>query len=186
MSPIAMAALRHYNGAMTSEGKERRWHVVQCKPHQEGRVAAQLTEQGGIETYFPKIGVFVPRRGERVQVVKPLFPGYIFSRLLMPDEWKLVTYTRGVARLVGSWDDGNWIDDAVIEAIRRHETEKDSLINYYHFTPHESVVVRSGPLKDLYGIFERYVDNNGRVRILLSLIGYEASVELEAEQLGKV
>ena len=39
---------------------------------------------------------------------------------------------------------------------------------------------------DLYGIFERYVDDRGRVRILLSLIGYQASVEMEAEQLEKL
>ena len=53
-------------------------------------------------------------------------------------------------------------------------------------TSQEAVVVRSGPLKDLYGIFERYVDEGGRVRILLSLVGYSAAVELESEQIAKV
>ena len=164
----------------------RRWNVVQSKPHNEERVAVQLEEQAGLEVYFPRIEVYSPRKGERVKVVKPLFPGYLFARLLMPDEWKLVTYTRGVARMLGDWQGENWIDDAVMEAIRKREDEKDRLIHYYHFEPKDSVVVRSGPLKDLYGIFERYVDARGRVRILLSLIGYQASVEMEAEQLEKL
>jgi len=166
--------------------KKRRWQVIQSKPHHEERVAVQLKEQAGLDVYFPKIEVFSPRKGQRVKVVKPLFPSYLFARLLMPDEWKLVTYTRGVARMLGSWKETSWIDDAVMDAIRARENEKDRLIHYYHFKPSESVVVKSGPLKDLYGIFERYVDDRGRVRILLSLIGYQASVEMEAEHLGKL
>ncbi len=165
---------------------KRRWHVVQAKPRQEGRVAIQLSEQAGIEVYFPKIEIFSQRKAGRTKVVRPLFPNYLFARILIPDEWKLVTYTRGVARLIGSWNSPSWIDDSVIAAIRGRENERDRLIHYYHFSPQESVYIRSGPLKDLYGIFERYVDELGRVRILLSLIGYQASVELEAEQLGRI
>ena len=97
----------------------------------------------------------------------------------------MVTYTRGVARIIGDWKQPSWIADLVIETIRQRESEKDRLIQYYHFQPRQSVFIRSGPLKDLYGIFERYVDDQGRVRILLSLLGYQASVELEAEHLGK-
>jgi transcription antitermination factor NusG len=166
--------------------EERRWYVIQSKPHNEERVAVQLAEQAGLEVYFPRIEVFSPRREGRVKVVKPLFPSYLFARLLMPDDWKLVTYTRGVARMLGDWRGASWIDDAVMDAIRRREDERDRLIHYYHFEPSENVVVKSGPLKDLYGIFERYVDDRGRVRILLSLIGYQASVEMEAEQLEKL
>jgi len=66
------------------------------------------------------------------------------------------------------------------------EQGRDRLIAYYRFHPQEAVVVRSGPLKDLYGIFDRYVDEGGRVRILLSLVGYSAAVELESEQIAKV
>lgn len=166
--------------------EERRWYVVQSKPHQEERVAVQLREQAGLDIYFPKIEVFSPRGGRRAKVVKPLFPSYLFASLIMPDEWKLVTYTRGVARMLGDWREACWVDTAVMDAIRKREDEKDRLIHYYHFQPSESVVVKSGPLKDLYGIFDRYVDDRGRVRILLSLIGYQASVEMEAEQLEKL
>jgi transcriptional antiterminator RfaH len=174
---------RRYTGDVE---KIRRWHVVQSKPKQEERVAVQLREQGGLDVYAPRIEVFAQRKAGRTTVVKPLFPNYLFARIAVPEEWKMVTYTRGVARLIGDWRQPCWIDDAVIDAIRGREGERDRLIQYYRFSPQESVYVRSGPLKDLYGIFERYVDEKGRVRILLSLIGYQASVELEAEQLGKV
>jgi transcriptional antiterminator NusG len=180
---IADNRFHQYNRHMNAE---RRWHVVQCKPHQEERVAVQLREQAKIEVYSPRVEVIATRKTGKVKVVKPLFPSYLFARIIVPDEWKMVTYTRGVARLIGDWKEPSWIADVVIETIRQRENEKDRLIQYYHFKPRQSVFIRSGPLKDLYGIFERYVDDRGRVRILLGLLGYQASVELEAEQLGKV
>jgi len=162
----------------------RRWYVLRCKPRQEERVLEQLSLRAGIECYFPRIEVFTSRRrGEKA--VRPLFPGYLFARLLIPGEWKMAGYTRGVVRVVGSWQQPSFIDDAVIETIRRREGERDRLIRYYSFGPREEVYIRSGPLRDLQGIFDRYVDDQGRVRILLTLIGYQASVELDAEQLGK-
>jgi len=164
----------------------RRWHVVQSKPHQADRVAGQLEERLGIRVYNPKIEVRTVRGTRKVSQVRPLFPNYLFAHLDIPAEWKIITFTRGVARLLGGWQDPRPVDDALIEAIREQERRKDRLISYYRFRRHEKVAVRSGPLKDLHGIFDRYVDEGGRVRILLSLVGFSAAVELESEQLEKV
>jgi transcriptional antiterminator RfaH len=163
----------------------REWFVVQSKPQQADRVAAQLEEMLGIEVYNPKIEVRGLRGGHKLPHVKPLFPNYLFARLDLPAQWKTITFTRGVARVLGGWRDPRPIDEAVIAAIREQERRKDRLIAYYRFRPRESVVVRSGPLKDVHGIFDRYVDDGGRVRILLSLIGYAAAVELESERVVK-
>ena len=163
----------------------RHWYVVQSKPQQTDRVAIQLQELLGIEVYNPKIEVRVVRGARKATQVKPLFPNYLFARLDLPAEWKTITFTRGVARVLGGWEDPRPVDDAVVAAIRTQERRKDRLISYYRFQPRESVVVRSGPLKDVHGIFDRYIDEGGRVRILLSLIGFAAAVELESEQVTK-
>jgi transcription antitermination factor NusG len=164
----------------------RRWHIVQSKPHQADRVGAQLQELLALEVYNPKIAVRAVHGARKVTQVRQLFPNYLFARLDLPAEWKTVTFTRGVARILGGWEDPRSIDDAAIETIRAQEKGRDRLIAYYRFRPQEAVVVRSGPLKDLYGIFDRYVDEGGRVRILLELVGYAAAVELESEQVAKV
>jgi len=164
----------------------RRWHVIQSKPQQADRVAVQLVELLGIEVYNPKIEVRTVRGTRKLTQIKPLFPNYLFARLDLPNEWKTITYTHGVARVLGGWEDPRTIDESVIAAIREQERRKDRLISYYRFKPKEGVVVRSGPLKDVHGIFDRYVDEGGRVRILLSLIGFAAAVELESEQVSKL
>jgi transcription antitermination factor NusG len=164
----------------------QRWHVIQSKPQQADRVAVQLVELLGIEVYSPRIEVRTVRGTRKLAQVKPLFPNYLFARLDLPAQWKTITFTRGVARVLGGWEDPRPVDDAVIAAIREQERGKDRLITYYRFKPKEGVVVRSGPLKDIHGIFDRYVDEGGRVRILLSLIGFAAAVELESEQVSKI
>ena len=163
----------------------RQWFVIQSKPQQADRVALQLVELLGVEVYNPKVEVRVVRGTRKLTQIKPLFPNYLFAQLNLPEEWKTITFTRGVARVLGGWEDPRPVDAAIIAAIRSQERRKDRLISYYRFSPREKVVVRSGPLKDIHGIFDRYVDEGGRVRILLSLIGFAASVELESEQVSK-
>ncbi len=164
----------------------RQWHVVQSKPQQADRVAVQLEELLGIEVYNPKIEVRVVRGARKLTQIKPLFPNYLFARLDLPEQWKTITFTRGVARVLGGWEAPRPVDEAVIAAIRNQERRRDRLIAYYRFKPRETVVVRSGALKDVHGIFDRYVDDGGRVRILLSLIGFAAAVELESELVAKL
>lgn len=163
----------------------RQWYVVQSKPQQADRVAVQLEELLAIEVYNPKIEVRVVRGTRKLTQIKPLFPNYLFARVDLPEEWKTITFTRGVARVLGGWKDPRSIDESVVNTIRNQERRKDRLISYYRFKARESVVVRSGPFKDVHGIFDRYIDEGGRVRILLSLIGFDAAVELESEQVAK-
>jgi len=164
----------------------QRWYVIQSKPQQADRVAVQLVELLGIEVYNPKIEVRVVRGTRKLTQIKPLFPNYLFARLDLTAQWKTITYTRGVTRILGGWEDPRPIDEAVVAAIRAQERRKDRLISYYRFKPKEGIVVRSGPLKDVQGIFERYLDEGGRVRILLSLIGFAAAVEMESEQIARL
>jgi transcription antitermination factor NusG len=48
------------------------------------------------------------------------------------------------------------------------------------------VRIKSGPLRDLLGVFERWVSDNERIRILLNLIGYQPAVELHYTMIEKV
>ncbi len=155
------------------------------KPGSEERVSAQLRERLGVETYVPRIEVHVRKGRGLVAAVRPLFPNYIFARLSLPGEWRLISYTRGVTRVLGGWEDPKAVADEVIEAIREQERRPDRVIRYYHFQAEDRIHVRHGPLKDLYGIFERFVDDRGRVKVLLSLIGFQASAELDASALER-
>ena len=50
----------------------------------------------------------------------------------------------------------------------------------------DPVQINSGPFKDLTGIFQKKMSDNGRVRILLNLIGVHVPVQIPQWQLKKV
>ncbi|MBW2058257.1 MAG: transcription termination/antitermination factor NusG, partial [Deltaproteobacteria bacterium] len=56
----------------------------------------------------------------------------------------------------------------------------------YELKPADPVRIRIGPLRDLIGIFERWLPREGRIRILLNLLGYQTGVELDYLQVERI
>lgn len=166
--------------------RQRKWYVVMTKPGAEEKVSRQITERLRLDVYVPRIEIRIRKGRRSVPAIRPLFPGYIFIRLILPEEWRLISYTRGVSKILGGWHEPKPLDDKVVETIKEREQKPDRIIQYYNFKPADRVYIKHGPLKDLYGIFERPVDSQGRVKVLLSLVGYQASAELDASLLEKV
>jgi transcription antitermination factor NusG len=54
------------------------------------------------------------------------------------------------------------------------------------FEPNQVVRIKTGPMKDLLGVFERWLPDHERVRILLRLIGYQPIVEIHCSMIEKV
>ncbi len=161
------------------------WFAVMTKHGAEDRVARQIHTLLNREVYVPRIEVQVKKSRSLVTAIRPLFPHYLFARLHIPQEWRLITFTRGSLRLLGGWQEPQPVSEAIIEFIRSREKDHDQIIQYYNFKEDDHVFITQGPLREFHGIFERYVDDYGRVRVLLSLLSYQASVVLEASSLEK-
>jgi transcription antitermination factor NusG len=52
--------------------------------------------------------------------------------------------------------------------------------------PKDRVRIKSGPFKDLLALFERELDDNGRVEILLQVLGFQARVQIHESLLEKI
>jgi len=70
------------------------WYVVSVKPRRERFAATQLARHG-VESFLPRLCMLGP-----VADVRPLFPGYLFARLVLARDWSRVAWTPGVRRLV--------------------------------------------------------------------------------------
>src|SRR5882724_2782105 len=93
------------------------WFAVQVRPRQEKAVAVQLRYKG-YEDLLP-----VCRAGRRMGLEKarrevPLFPGYVFCRVI-GDEYGLIVTTPGVIRFVGCGRQPVPVDDSEIAALRQ-------------------------------------------------------------------
>ncbi len=93
---------------------------------------------------------------------------------------------RGVKKIVSFGAAPVPVADEVIEVIRHRAQGGECVKKACSFEQNDLVRVRSGPMKDLLGIFDRWVSDSERVRVLLNLVGYRPMVELHYSLLEKV
>jgi len=162
-----------------------RWYVVQTKPKKEEVAAAHL-ESESIEVFSPKMEAYSVVYGKSRKMVKSLFPNYIFAHFDFLVSYRLVNWARGVNRVLGYDGTPSPVDDEAIEIIKRRVDENCVVQKALHFKAKDPIRIRSGPLRDLVDIFERWVSEEGRVRVLLDLLNYNARVQLHYSQIEKL
>ena len=161
------------------------WFVIQTKPKKEA-AAARYLERGSIEVFFPKMESMTMVFGKSKKVIKSLFPNYIFARFDPFVSYRLVNWSRGVSRVLGFENGPAPICDEVIEIIKKRVDTNCVVKKALHLKAEDRIRVRSGPLMDLMGIFERWISDEGRVSVLLKLLNYNAKLELHYSQLEKL
>jgi transcriptional antiterminator RfaH len=158
------------------------WHVLMTKPRKERDVAAAL-EARDIEVFAP----FLDYHGKRGQLlVRPFFPRYIFARF----DWATsgftqVQWTSGLSQVVSFEGEPAEIEDEVIEFLRLRigDLDGDELMR---IKPGERVRVTQGPFRDYEAIFEGRVNGEGRVAILLEILGRQTRVQLDAHLVDRI
>jgi transcriptional antiterminator RfaH len=161
------------------------WYVIQTKPKKEGEANSYLSTKG-VEIFSPLIESFTTRNGRMSKELKPLFPGYIFGKFDLEQNYPLVRWGRGVKKVLGFGGYPTSISDEVVEVIKERTDTQGIVRIKQKFKPNDLVRIKTGPLKDLLGIFERWVSDNERVRVLLNLIGYQPAVEIHYSMIEKV
>jgi transcriptional antiterminator RfaH len=162
------------------------WYVIQTKPKKEEDAKSYLSTKG-LEIFNPLMENFVIRNGKINKEYKSLFPGYMFGKFDLEQDYPLVRWGRGVKKVLSLG--GGYptpVSEEVITIIKRRTDSYGIVRKSYHFETNDRIRIKSGPLKDLLGIFERWVSDNDRVRILLNLIGYQPAVETHYSMIEKV
>jgi len=161
---------------MCSVTRPRPWFVCQTNPREENR-ARHYLEEKGLEVYLPMMEAERFTRVGPVKYLKPLFPSYLFLRFDPIEELAFARWTRGVRKILPESDEPVPLEDSVIQSVRSL-AQRDGIIRKRPLRKSDRVRILRGPFKDLVGIFEEWASDRGRVRILLELVNYQASIEL--------
>jgi transcriptional antiterminator RfaH len=145
------------------------WYLIQTKAGKErwvrDRLCAQLPE-----VFLPLLEARMPRWGRLVWSIAPLFPGYLFARLDLQQDYFAVRYLPGVQGLVSAGNDPIAVPSIVIEEIRRRSVNGVIKIVEEEFAKGARLKVVEGPFRGFEAIFERYLSGAQRIAILLSAI----------------
>ncbi len=164
----------------------KQWFVVQTNPKEEG-IAAVVLRQAGVGTYQPFMQKYVYHARKKTLKRYPLFPNYLFVQVApVEEELHKIRWSRGVRRILLDNYQPVAIEEAFIQGLHTLEEEGAGIIKKpVDFVPGEVVRVKSGPMKDLYGIFEAWGSDEGRVRILVEMVNNRAKVIMHSSLIEK-
>lgn len=155
------------------------WYALYTKPNAEAQVARTLIERG--------LAVFLPllpaRPGGRI---RPLFPAYLFVRCdLNALGIASLQWIPGLRRILSFGGQPAAVPDEAIQVIEDglREIEAAGGVLKHRFQPGDAVVIDSGPLAGLRGIFQGPMGPAERVRILVRFLGETNRMQVPVEAL---
>lgn len=170
------------------------WYVLHTYSGHENKVKINLQKR--IESFGMKGAIqdiLVPtqnkieiREGKKREVQERLFPGYILVKMKLDDQtWPVVRHTPGVTGFVGTANKPQPLSDKEVETIRQFMEQKAPKFKTT-FSLGEAVKIKEGPFADFVGTIDEINEDQGKLRVLVSIFGRETPVELDFLQVSKL
>lgn len=157
---------------------EARWYVAQVKPNGFARAEANLKKQD-FETFMPLRRKTVRHARQMREVLRPVFPGYIFIRFgAARSDWRKINSTFGVRKLI-SFETGKPapVPDALMAGLRARCDIEHVLQPLDDLQAGEQVRMLSGAFADFVGEIETFVANDC-VRLLFDFMGQAIKLDV--------
>lgn len=183
--------------AVDSENPALKWYVVHSYSGYELRVRKFL--EGPLARKFPgRVGkVVIPteeitnrRNGKDITREKKLYPGYVFVQLELDDE--MILDIRGMVNVSGfpPMNKGRPtpLSDSDMKRILGQSdggTEEKKVVRI-SFKVGQTVRVVEGPFRNFTGVVESLNPERGKVRVIFTIFGRKAPVEIDHSQVRLV
>jgi len=177
-----------------SPDDKAKWYVIHTYSGHEKKVAITLkqrVEAGGFTDRIFKI--FIPQQqkvviseGKKRTVDERLFPGYVMVNMIMDDDaWYIVRSTRGVTGFVGTGNNPTPLPESEVRALMKF-TKMETPKFEAKFSVGDSVKIIDGPFKEHLGKVDEVNEEQGKVKVLISVFGREVPVELDFLQVSSI
>ena len=174
-----------------------RWYVIntysghenKVKANLEHRVKSMSQEQVVRRVVVPTESVVETKDGQKVQTERRLWPGYVLVNMdLTDDAWTLVKNTPGVTGFVGSQNKPVPLSQAEVDrmlhtAVAQSEQKTKAKAE---FTMGDNVKITSGYLADFDGEIAEINEDQGKLKVLVSIFERQVPVELEFDKVKKI
>lgn len=174
--------------------KQARWYVTHTYSGHEAKVAEQLRqrvkslglEDKVLEALIPTQEKIEIRSGAKQKVKEKLFPGYLLIKMVLTDQsWLAVRTTAGITGFVGIGNKPTPISDEEVKAIQKFMKMEAPKFKT-KFSQGEAVKIMDGPFAEFLGTVQEIDEEQGKVKVLVSIFGRETPVELDFLQISKI
>jgi len=163
--------------------KMGKWYAVMAKPRQE-RTAVSILGQAGIATYYPEVKESICVRGRRKVRLSGLFPGYLFARFEINRQYRMVSYCRGVKKIVAFGSVPAEVEPHFLDEIKSR-LERQDAIQVPSFKQGEVVRISGGPLAGVRAVFESSLSRKERVVVLLRELYFQSRAEVKLSDIER-
>ncbi|MEO1583714.1 MAG: transcription termination/antitermination protein NusG [Planctomycetota bacterium] len=177
------------------------WFVLRVASNKESSVRETLLRKVQIEGMTHLVGrILVPT--EKTKTIKggkqritetKLYPGYVFVEMQLEDDGRipqdvffLIKETTGVGDFVGTAGRPTAMAEHEIEKMLQDSKKpEDEPTIKLSFEKGEAVTIKEGPFEGYEGTVDELFPDKGTVRVLVTIFGRQAPVDLEEWQIAK-
>lgn len=160
------------------------WYCFKALPKKEHIAARLLRSEAGLETLCPRISYSKKTRRGKVRFVECLFPGYLFVRADMREQYRRIRATQGIRDIVSFGERVPGIPEGFIEQLKaRLDEENLKDIPDPEIRPGQTVTVLEGPFRNWQAVVSGELDARQRVALLLDFLGRQMEVKIAAKDL---
>ena len=137
------------------------------------------------EIFIPKKKVVVVRKKKSITKEQPLYPGYMFIKMVLNRETKyIVETTPKIIRFVGEKERPAPVSESEIEKIKKsmEEMEPEERITLRRG---DTVRIVEGPFEDYTGVVEEVDREKGKVTVLISIFDRQMPVQFNISEVEK-
>jgi transcriptional antiterminator NusG len=174
--------------------EEAKWYVVHTYSGHENKVAITLKQRAEAAGFTNRIfKMFIPQQqkivvseGKKRSTDEKLFPGYMIVQMLMDDDtWYIVRSTPGVTGFVGMGSTPTPLPEPEVRTLMKFAKMEAPKFEA-KFQVGDSVKIADGPFRDFLGKVDEVNDDQGKVKVLVSVFGRETPVELDFTQILRI
>ncbi|MGZ5916982.1 MAG: transcription termination/antitermination protein NusG [Methyloceanibacter sp.] len=169
----------HYSARPTG------WAVINTQPHRE-RIALENLQRQEFTPYCPIVKRRLRHARRVVDVLRPLFPGYLFVKINPEVErWRPMLSTFGVRNVVRCHDKVSLLDDAFVQALRAREVEGVISRPQSPYQIGQEVRISGGAFDGLVAtIVEMHAQD--RLTVLMQILSRAVNVRIDEDQISPV
>ena len=172
------------------------YYVIQAFSNCEKKVKAALEERiimSGLSDMFGEIMIPTEqvtelKKGQKKQMERKFFPGYMLVQMEMNDDtWHLVRKTPNVMGFMGGTRNKPipLSEDELNRITNRVEETTEQPVFKTIFESGETVRINDGPFNDFSGIVEEVDYEKNLIKVSVSIFGKSTPVELNFSQVEK-
>jgi transcription antitermination factor NusG len=181
---ISNAYPLHSPIAIADKDEGKKWYAIYTRSRHE-KVAHEILNDKCVETFLPLREFVSHWKDRKKKVESPLFPGYLFTRINLSEDFTKVISSKGVVKVLGTNGTPVPVSDEEVDSVKTLLKSGLKYDPYPYLNSQTKVIVVNGPLQ---GITGKIMARLGKYKLLISveLIKRSISVEIDVKDVEPI